>query len=170
MKVAFHEEDNLILCLSRCYMCVCMCAYISSFHLVVSLWPHGLQHTRLPCPSPTPEAWLNSCPLGWWCHPTILSLSSLSIPAFNFPRIRVFSNESGLHIRWPKYYSYSISPSNDYSGLISFRIDLFDTLAVQRILKSLLQHYNSKPSILWHTTFFVVSHIHRWLLENHSFD
>ena len=152
------------------YICVCVCVPVHFSHLVVSLWPHGLQHTRLPCPSPTPGAWLNSCPLSWWCHPTISSLPSLSIPAFNFPHIRVFSNESGFHIRWPKYYSFSISPSNDYSGLISFRIDLFDLLAVQRILKSLLQHYSSKLSTLWHTTFFMVSHIHTWLLENHSFD
>ena len=147
---------------------ICACVSVHFSHLVVSLWPHGLQHTRLPCPLPTPGAWLNSCPLSWWCHLTISSLSSLSIPAFNFPSIRVFSNESGLHIRWPKYCSFSISPSHEYSWLISLRIDLFDLLAVQRIIKSLLQHYSSKPSILWHTAFFMVSHIHTWLLENRS--
>ena len=89
------------------------------------------------------------------CHPLLL------LPSI-FPSIRVFSNESGLHIRWPKYwhFSFSISPSNEYSGLILFRIDWFDLLAVQRIIKSLLQHYSSKPSILWHTAFFMVSHIH----------
>ena len=78
------------------------------------------------------------------CHPLLLSPSI-------FPSIRVFSNESVLHIRWPMYwsFSFSISPSNEYSGLISFRIDWFDLLAVQGTLQSLLQHYNSKASILW---------------------
>ena len=96
-------------------------------------------------------------------------LSSPS-PAFNFPSIRVFSNESVLHIRWPKYWSFSFSipPSNEYSELISFRIDWFDLLAAQETLKSLLQHYSSKASILQHSAFFFFwsnSHIHR-LLEN----
>ena len=113
-------------------------------HSVVSdsLQPHGLQHTRLPCPSPAPGAFSKLCPLSWWCHTTILSsvvplLLLLSI----FPSIRVFSNESSLRTRWPKYWSFSlsISPSNEYSGLISFRIDWFDFLAVQGNLKSLLQ-------------------------------
>ena len=75
-----------------------------------------------------------------------------------FTSIRVFSNESILHIRWPKYwsFSFSISPSNEYSGLISFRIDWFHLLAVQGTLKSLLQHHSSKASILWHSAFFIV--------------
>ena len=73
-----------------------------------------------------------------------------------FPSIRVFSNESVLLIRWPKYRSFSISPSNEYSGLISFRIDWFDLLAVQGTLKSLLQHHSSKASILQHSAFFMV--------------
>ena len=75
-----------------------------------------------------------------------------------FPSIRVFSSESILHIRWPKYwsFSFSISPSNKYSGLISFSIDWFDLLAVQGTLKSLLQHHNSKASVLWCSTFFMV--------------
>ena len=85
------------------------------------------------------------------CHPLLLPLSI-------FPRIRVFSNESALPIRWPKYwsFSFSISPSNEYSGLISFRIDWFDLLAVQGTLKSLLQHHSSKASILWCLPFFMV--------------
>ena len=85
------------------------------------------------------------------CRPLLL-LSSV------FPSIRLFSNESVLPIRWPKYwsFSFSISPSNEYSGLIAFRIDWFDLLAVQRTLKSLHQHHNSKASILWHTAFFIV--------------
>ena len=81
-----------------------------------------------------------------------------------FPRIRVFSNESALHIKWPKYwsFSFSISPFNEYSGLISFKIDWFDLLAVQGTLKSLLQHHSSKASILWHSAFFMMqlSHPH----------
>ena len=82
----------------------------------------------------------------------------LLLPPSIFPRIRVFSNESVLHIRWPKYWSFSfnISPSNEYSGLISFRMDWLDLLAVQGTLKSLLQHHSSKASILWCSAFFIV--------------
>ena len=85
------------------------------------------------------------------CHPLLL-------PPSIFPRIRVFSNESVLCIRWPKYwsFSFSISPSNEYSLLISFRMDWFDLLAVQGILKSLLQHHSSKASVLWCSAFFMV--------------
>ena len=81
---------------------------------------------------------------------------SLLLPPSIFPSIRVFSNESALHIRWPKYWSFSfkIHPSNEYSGLISFRIDWLDLLAVQGTLKSLLQHPSSKTPILWHSAFF----------------
>ena len=85
------------------------------------------------------------------CHPILL------LPSI-FPSIRDFSNESSLRIRWPKYWSFSfnISPSNEHPGLISFRMDLLDLLAVQGTLKSLLQHHNSKASILWHSVFFIV--------------
>ena len=79
----------------------------------------------------------------------------LLLPPSIFPSIRVLSSKSALHIRWPKYWSFSISPSNEYSGLIFFRIDWFDLLAVQRTLQSLLQHHNSKASILWHSVFFM---------------
>ena len=95
------------------------------------------------------------------CHPLLL------LPSI-FPSIRVFSNESVLLIRWPKYRSFcfNISPSNDYSGLISFRIDWFDLLVVQRTLKSLLQHHSLKASVLqgW-SSLWSNSHIHTWLLE-----
>ena len=77
-----------------------------------------------------------------------------------FPSIRVFSNESALHIRWPKYWRFTISPSNEYSGLISFRIDWFDLLAVQGTLKSFLQHHNSKASVLQCSAFFMVQFSH----------
>ena len=101
------------------------------------------------------------------CHP-LLPLPSL------FPSIRVFSNELALCIRWPKYwsFSFSISPCSEYSGLISFRIDWFDLLAVQGTVKSLLQHHSSKVSILWHSAFFMVQlsqSIHDYW-KNHSFD
>ena len=89
------------------------------------------------------------------CHPLLILLSI-------FPSIRVFLNESVLHIRWPKYWSlsFSISPSSEYSGLISFRMDWLDLLAVQGTLKSLLQHHSSKASILQHSTFFIVQLSH----------
>ena len=114
--------------------------------------------TRPPCPSPSPKACSNSCPLSQWCHPTISSSHPLLLLPSIFPSIRVFSDESVLHVRWPKYWSFnfSISPSNEHSGLISFRIDWLDLLAVQGILKSLLQHYSSKAPILWRSAFFMV--------------
>ena len=87
------------------------------------------------------------------CHPLLL------LPSI-FPRIWVFSKKSPLHIRWPKYWSFSFSPSNEYSGLISFGIDWFDFLAVQEILKSLLQDHNSKASNLWFSSFFTVQFSH----------
>ena len=92
------------------------------------------------------------------CHPLLL-------PPSIFPSIRVFSNESALCIRWPKYwsFSFSISPSNEYSGLISFRIDWFDLLAVQQTLKCLLQHHNLKASILWCSAFFMVQLSHPYM-------
>ena len=134
-------------------------------HSVVSdsLQPHGLQHSRLPCPSPTPRACSNSCPSSPCWHPTISSCYPLLIPPSIFPSIRVFSNESALHIRQPKYWSFSISPSNEYSGLISFRIDWFDLLAVQRTLKSLLQHHSLKASILQCSAFFMVQLSHPYM-------
>ena len=98
-----------------------------------SLQPHELQHARFPCPLPFPRGCSNSRPLSQWCHPAISSsvVSLLLLPSI-FPIIRVFSNESVLCIRWPKYWSFSLStsPSNEYSGLISFRIDWLDLLAV----------------------------------------
>jgi len=90
------------------------------------------------------------------CHPLLL------LPSI-FPSIRVFSNESTLHIRWSKYWSFSISLSNEYSGLISFRIDWFDLFAVQGTLKSLLQHHSLKASILWHSAFFIVQLSHPYM-------
>ena len=139
--------------------------FSSVAQLYLTLWPHGLQHTRPPCPSPTPGVYSNSCPLSRWCHSTI---SSSVVPFFScliFPSIRVFSNESALCMRWPKYWSFSfnISPSNEYSGLISFRMDWLEILAVQGTLKSLLQHHSSKASILQPSAFFIVQLSHPYM-------
>ena len=119
--------------------------------LSLTLQHHRLQHTRLPCPSLSPRVCSNSCPLSRWCRPTI---SSSVIPFSS--RLQSFlvsassQIESVLHIKWPKYwsFSFSISPSNEYSWLISFRIDWFYLLAVQGTLKSLFQPHSSKASIL----------------------
>ena len=98
-----------------------------------SLQPHGLQHTRPPCPSSTPEVYPNSCPFSRWCHLTIILCCPLLLLPSIFPSIKVFSNKSALCIRGPKYWSFSfnISPSNEYSGLISFRMVWLDFIAVQ---------------------------------------
>ena len=142
------------------YVCVCVC--ISQFSCSVvsdSLRPHGPQHARLPCPSETPGAYSNLCPPCWWCHPAI---SSSGIPFSSrlqsFPASGSFPRSWFFVIRWPKYgsFSFSISPSNKYSGLISCRIAWLDLLAVQRTLKSLLQHHSLKASILQHSAFFIV--------------
>ena len=138
-----------------------------------SLRPHGLQHTTLTCPSPTLGAYLNSCPSHRWCHWTISSSVvpfSSSLQSFPAPLPRVFSNESVLCIRWPKYwsFSFSISPSNEYSGMISFRMDGLDLFAVQATLKSLLQHHSSKKSILQCLAFFKVQLSHPYITTGKS--
>ena len=127
-----------------------------------SLQPHGLQHVRLPCLSPAPGACSNS---GQWCHPTISSCRPLLLLPSVLPSIMVFSNESVLLIWWPKYWSFSfnISPSNEHSGLISFRTDWLDILAIQGTLKSLLQHHSSKASILQCSIFFIVQLSHPYM-------
>ena len=138
-----------------------------------SFQPHGLQHTRLPCPSPSPRACSNSCPLSLMmpsnhlvlCHPLLL------LPSI-FPSIRVFPSIQALCISWPNYwsFSFSISSSSEYSGLISFRIDWFDLLSVQETLKS-------PPSPKFKSiSFLVLSFLYHPALttihdaKNHSFD
>ena len=127
--------------------------------------PHGLQQARPPCLSPTPGAYSNSCPLSQWCHPPISSsvnpFSSCpqSSPASGFfPMSQFFT--SG-----PKYwsFSFSISPSNEYSGLISLRMDLLELLAIKGTLQSLLQHHSSKASIFQPSAFFVVQLSHPYM-------
>ena len=123
------------------------------------------QPARPPCPSPNPGVYPNS-PIELvmpsnhliLCHPLLL------LPSI-FPSIRVFSNESVLRIRWLEYwsFSFSISPSSEYSGLISFRVDGLILLAVQGTLRSLLQHHSSEASILWHSAFFIVQLSHPYM-------
>ena len=130
-----------------------------------SLRPCELQHARPPCPSPTPRDHSNSCPSSQSYHPAI---SSSVIPFFSSPQplpASVFSNESTLRMRWPKYwsFSFSISPSKEHPGLISFRIDWLDILALQGILNSFLQHHNSKASILLCSAFFTVQLSHPYM-------
>ena len=118
-----------------------------------SLWPHGLQHARPPCPSPTPEIHPNPCPLSRWCHPNISS----SVIPFSCPQSFPASGSFQMSRFFPSggqsvgVFSFNIKPSNEYSGLISFRMDWLDLLAVQGTLKSLFQHHSSKPSILLHS-------------------
>ena len=130
-----------------------------------SLWPHALQHARLPGPLKTPRVHSDSCPPSWCCHPTISSCHPLLLLPSILPSNRVFSRESVLCIKWPKYwsFSFSISPSNGYPGLISFRMNWLDLLAVQGTLKSLLQHHSSKASILWYSPFFIVQLSHPYM-------
>ena len=123
-----------------------------------SLWLHESQHARPPCPSPTPRVYSNSPPLSWWCHPVISSsVSPFQLPQIP-PSIRVFSNESTLRMRWPKYWSFSFSiiPSKEQPGLISFTMDWLDLLAVQGTLNSLLQHHSSKALVFQCSAFFTV--------------
>ena len=133
---------------------------LSSSVMSDSLPPHGLQHARLPCPLPSPRVCSNPCPLRW-CHLTISS-SPLSPPAF------YLSQHQAFHIRWPKYwsFSFSISPSNEYSGLISLRIDCFHLLAVQGTLKNLLQTtVGEHQSFGTQLSLLPNSPIHTWLLK-----
>ena len=140
--------------------------WVSQFSCSVmsdSLWPHGVQHARAPYPLPTPEVYSNSCPLSRWCH-LIFCCPLLLLPSI-FSSIRVFSNESAFRIRWPKYWNFSvnISPSNEHPGVISFRVDWLALLAVQGTLKSLLQHYSSKASVLRCSAFFIVQLSHPYM-------
>ena len=128
-----------------------------------SLGPHGLQHARLPCPSLSPVVLLRFMSIESVMLSNHLVLCRPLLLPSVFPSIRVFFSESALHIRWPKYWSFSISPSSESSGLISFRIDWFNLLAVQGTLKSLLQHHNSKASILRHSAFCMVQLSHPYM-------
>ena len=157
------------MCLYTLYIYACVYIYTLQFSCLVmsnSLGPHGLQHAR-PSSSVT-NSWnlpkLKSIELVMSSNHLIL-YQPLLLPPSIFPSIRVFSNESALHIRWSKYWSlsFNISPSNEHPGLISFRIDWLDLLAVQGTLKSLLQHHSSKASNLWCSAFFTVQLSHPYM-------
>ena len=132
-----------------------------------SLSPHESQHARPPCPSPTPGVYSDSCPLSWWCHSTISSsVLPFSSHLQSFPASESFQmNQFFVCIRWPKYwsFSFSISPSKEIPGLISFRMDGLDLLADQGTLKGLLQHHSSKASILRLSAFFTVQLSHPYM-------
>ena len=140
-------------------------------HSVISysLWPSALQHARLPRPLSSPGVCSNSGPLSRWCHPTI---SSSVIPFSSYlqslPASGFFSNELALHIRWPKYwsFSFSISPSNEYSGLVSFRIDQRSRCSPMDSQES-SPHHSSKALVLWHSVFFMVQLSERKLLKTY---
>ena len=139
-----------------------------------SLQPCELQHTRLPSPSLSPRVSSNSCPLSWWCSLTISSSAALfSFCLQFFPSIKVLSNESAFRIRWPQYwsFSFSISPSNEYWGLISFRIDWFDLLASKRLSRvfsntTVQKHHTLTLNLIYGQT---LTSIHDYW-KNHSFD
>ena len=130
-----------------------------------SLRPHESKHTRSPCPSPTPVAHTDLRTSSQWCHPAVSSSVILLLLPLIPPSIRVFSNESTLCMRWPKHWSFSftIIPSKEIPGLISFTMDCLDLLAVQGTLKSLLQHHTSKASILQCSAFFTVQLSHPYM-------
>ena len=137
-----------------------------------SLRPHELQHARPPCPSPTLGVHSDSRPSSRWCHPAI---SSFVVPFSSCPQSlpasESFPMSQLLCMRWPKYwrFSFSIIPSKEHPGLISFRMDWLDLLAVQGTLRSLLQHHSSKASILWCSAFFTVQLSHPYIPAIHKY-
>ena len=140
--------------------------FSSVAQLCPTLWPHEPQQARPPCPSPTLIVHPDPCPLSRWCHPTISSsVVPFSSCLQSFPASGSFSSESVLCIRWPKYwsFSFSISPSNEHPGLISFRMDWLDLLAVQGTVKSLRQHHSLKALILRCSAFFIVQLSHPYM-------
>ena len=145
---------SVMIAINLCLLLLLSCSVMHS-----SLKPHGLQHARLPCSSPFPRVCSNSCPLSWWCHPTISSCCPLLLLPSILSSIRVFSNESALHIRWPKYwsFSFSVSLSSEYSGLISFQskgvLRVFSNTTAQKH-----QFFGTQPFLL------SSSHIHTWQL------
>ena len=162
-KPAHVGEDTGVRVLrSKLKFIVVVVQSLSRVRLFVTPWTAAPQ---APCPSPSPGACSNSRPLSCRCSNHLVLCCPLLLPPSIFPSIRVFSNESVLHIRWPKYwsFSFSISPSSEYSGLISFRIDWFDLFAVQGTLKNLLQYHSSKASILQCSAFLIVQLSHPYM-------
>ena len=159
----FHQRGHKYLENSHIRSCSALLViqFSSVAHSCLTLRPHGLQHSRLPYPSSTPRACSNSCPLSRWCHPTIPSPS----PTFNLSQHQgLFPWVSSLYqVAKVLKFNFSISPSTEYSGLISFALDLFDLLEVQVTLKSLLQHHSSKAPILQCPAFFIGQLLHPYM-------
>ena len=135
------------------------CCFWSVTQLCLTLWPHGLQHTRPLCPSPSPEVCPSSFPLHWWYHPSISSSDALfSFCPQSFPASGTFQMSqlfaSCDQNNWS--FGFSVSPTSEYSGLISLRTDWFDLLPVQGTLRSLLQHHSLEASVLSRSAFFMV--------------
>ena len=155
-----HNTVNVVhCCCSVTKLCPTLCNSINIWAL------REIVKAGFPVLHYLPEC-SNACPLSQWCHPTT---SSSAVPFSSclqsFPASGIFSNESALCIRWPQLwsFSFSISPSNEYSGLISFRIEWFDLLPVQGTLKSLHQHHSSKTSVVLCSTFFMVQYSHPYM-------
>ena len=156
----------MIFSVSLSHTIFCCCSVSQSCPILCDPMDCSTPGTSPPCPSPSPGVCSKLVSIESvmpynhliLCHPLLL------LPSI-FPNIRVFSNESVLHVRWPKYWSLSFnsSPSNEYSGLISFRTDWLDLRAVQGTLKSLFQHPSSKASVLWHSAFFIVQLSHPYM-------
>ena len=159
------SSDLILFQILYCIVIVCISSVQFSCSVMSdSLWPHGLQHARLPCPSPTPGACLSSHPSSWWYHSTISSsVVPFSSCLQSFPASGSFPMSQFCIGGQRIGFSFRISPSNEYSGLISFRMDWFDFLAVQGTLKSLLQCHSSKPSILQCSAFFMVQLSHPYI-------
>ena len=164
-----NSPSPQIMCFSYSKVCCCCCCLVTQLcptlrNPMDRSMPGLPVHRQLPEFTQTHVHWVSDAIHFILCPPLLL-------PPSIFPSIRVFSNESVLLIRWPKYwsFSFSISPSNEYSGLISFRIDWVDFLAVQGTLKSLLQYHSSKASILQCSAFFILTSVHDYW-KNHSFD
>ena len=151
-------------------MLACMLSHFSPVWLFVTPWTAARQASLSITSSRSPPK-LTSIESVMPSNHLILCRPLLLLPSI-FPSIRVFSNESALRMRWPKYcsFNFSISPSNEYSGLISFRMDWLDLLAVQGTLKSLLQHHSSKPLLLWRSAFFIVQLSHPYLTTGKTID
>ena len=164
-EVGWGSEINCILNTEEKFVCGGKFRFVQLVTQSSTLWIHGVLYARTPCPSPTLRAYSNSCPLGRDAIQPSHPLSSPSPPALNRSQHQDLSIESVLDIRWPKHwsFSFSISPSNEHSGLIFFKMDWLDLLAVQGTLKSLLQSHSSKSSIFGYSAFFIVQLLHPYM-------
>ena len=153
-------------------------SFVVVFQLPRWVWLSATPWTaacQTPCPSPSTRVCPSSCSLHWWCRPAILSSDTLfSFCPWSFPASGTFpvSHQSSVLIRWPKYwsFSFSISPSSEYSGFISLKIDWFDLLALQGTFRSLLRHHSLKVSILWHSAFFMVQLSQQYVITGKTTD